>query len=366
MKKKIVFILNTVQDPRCYKRINEFRQNGYEVSAYGFSRETSTCVNFDHINIEILGCYSNTLSYFKRSFKIISSLYGLFNKYRGADVIYYYLGLDIAFFSLIIAPRNCFIYEEADLTYTYMKNSLIRKCFKKIDEFAIKRSIHTVFTSEGFVQYHFRKISPKNISVIPNRLNEKILSLKILPKNPINIDKIKFAFVGAVRFRSVYNFARMLLKYFPHHEIHFYGYIMDNVRKQYDELKAFPNIFFHGSFKNPDDLPLIYSEIDMVLATYDSEFENVKYAEPNKVYESIYFETPIIVTQGTFLAEKVNSLNIGYAIDPLDDQALVKFIRSLSALDIEQKIRACQLIGKKYCVSVNKDFFLKIKEIVNN
>ena len=35
---------------------------------------------------------------------------------------------------------------------------------------------------------------------------------------------------------------------------------------------------------------------DMVVATYDVTIENVRYAEPNKIYEAIFFETPIILS----------------------------------------------------------------------
>lgn len=75
-----------------------------------------------------------------------------------------------------------------------------------------------------------------------------------------------------------------------------------------ESLKDINNIFFHGAFKNPIDLPKIYSKIDFIVATYDTTTLNPQYAEPNKIYEAIFFRTPIIVSYNSYLANKVNKL----------------------------------------------------------
>lgn len=45
--KTIVFILNSIQHPRCAKRIDEFLSRGYTVAVYGFSRENG-CIFQKH------------------------------------------------------------------------------------------------------------------------------------------------------------------------------------------------------------------------------------------------------------------------------------------------------------------------------
>ena len=51
----------------------------------------------------------------------------------------------------------------------------------------------------------------------------------------------------------------------------------------------FPNVKLHGKFKNPSDLSVIYNKIDLNVICYDTTSINVRIAEPNKLYESIFF-----------------------------------------------------------------------------
>jgi len=75
------------------------------------------------------------------------------------------------------------------------------------------------------------------------------------------------------------------------------------------------NVFYHGPFKNPDELLSIYSSIDICYVVYDSTDGNVKLAIPNKLYECLFFLTPMIVAKGTYLAERVKELQIGFEVD---------------------------------------------------
>ena len=175
---------------------------------------------------------------------------------------------------------------------------------------------------------------------------------------------LKIGFVGSVRFDSVYNFARVICHSFPQHEFHFYGNVVD---EKFYQLQSCSNCFFHGHFSNPSDLPEIYSGIDAVLSTYDVRYENVKYAEPNKIYESIYFEVPIIVSAGTYLSERVSELGIGYSVNAMDDAEVISLIsEKLTKDSLLQKSANAHLIPKCDCVMDNDDFFKVLEERLNN
>ena len=167
-------------------------------------------------------------------------------------------------------------------------------------------------------------------------------------------ETISIGFVGGPRFDSVYNFIDAFCRNFPKGEFHVFG---GPVTEQFEELKKYKNCIFHGFFKNPIDLPEIYSSIDVVVATYDTKFENVRYAEPNKIYESIYFETPIVVSSGTFLADKVKRLGIGFDINAMYDEEVVNFINGLTAEKLKEKAQNAQAIDKRLTLNVNDEFF---------
>ena len=361
---QIIFIINSIQAHITLKRIAEFIENGYDVKAYGFSRETEVHTKPKGFEVKVIGSFPNTSSKLYRTKIMYNAIKEVYKENRSKDCVYYYFGLDIAMISRCIIP-NKYMYEEADLAHTYIGNSILRNFLDVIDKKIIRKSLCTVLTSEGFSEYHFGENPPQNISIIPNRLNKSILDISEMPqKQNLDLNKLRIGFVGGARFESILNFADVFSHSFPNHEFHFFGNVMSN-KEQYEQLAKRSNVFFHGSFKNPDDLPVIYSQIDLVLSTYDVKFDNVKYAEPNKIYEAMYFNTPIIVSKGTFLGKKVSSLNIGFAVNALDDNEIKSFVNSLTEQDIIDKVNGCKIIDKRDSVDINTDFFQKLKSVIS-
>ena len=360
MQKEIIFIINSVQQQRCIKRIDQFIKNGYVVNAYGFSRNLNTTTH-PAFDLQVIGHFSNHSSYLERSLLMLRNLIPILWKYRNnTTVCFYFFGLDIALLSLLILGKCQYIYEESDLMHTYIKNPSIRKFLERRDKRIIHRSIQSVFTSEGFYKYHFGNQEIDNVSILPNKLNEKITLVAPVAKKKSN--HIRLGFVGSIRYHSLLNFAQVVSTY-PQIEFHFWGNVQDLEEdfKNLDEQHT--NVYFHGSFINPDDLPVIYSLIDVVVATYDYRYENVRYAEPNKLYEAIYFEVPIVVSCNTFLATKVSDLHIGYIVDPFEDGDIRNFIEGLSVEDINKKSLVCRQVDKSTLISRENEFFDKLNKI---
>ena len=203
--KTIVFILNSIQHPRCAKRIDEFLSRGYTVAVYGFSRENGLYIPKTY---RMLGMLCNKSSYFSRFKLMYNAIRKVANQYDTRNTIFYYFGLDVAMAGRC-ATSIPYIYEESDLAHTYIKRCLFRKTLEWIDRFLIKRSEETIFTSEGFSLYHFNNNRPNNVTIIPNKLNEKCLYLKYRPIKNINLDCLNIGFVGGVRFYSVLNLAKV-------------------------------------------------------------------------------------------------------------------------------------------------------------
>lgn len=359
---KIVFILNNITITRCLKRVNEFIDKGYEVEVYGFKKEDEEGYAVPNgFSITVLGSFSQEQPYFKRLKVYYRSLKPLFMKYKKQDVIFYYFFFNIAFAARLQCCRR-FIYEESDMPYLSIGNKLIRMWLSWSDKRIIKKSLLTVMTSEGFIDYHFGKERPKNIVVVPNRVNPGLMNLPYSMKQQHDLDHLSIAFVGGFRYMSVLNFAEVVGESFPQHEFHVFGNIISNG----DNLRALcekhSNIHFHGKFKNPDDLPGIYGNIDLVLASYDVTSINSQYAEPNKMYEAIFFKVPIIVSKGTFLSRKVESLGIGYAINGLEKDEIRNFLSGLTKESYEDKIRGLNAIPREDAINVNPAMFKYLNE----
>lgn len=342
--KKIVFIVNSIQIQRIVKRINSFYDTGHDIEVYAFDRDdVSPCGLMPHFDYKIIGHFPNNMPYIKRLSYMRKSLRGVLTEIKKDNCILYIFGLDAAIVTRSVIKLPYF-YEEADLVHTYISNSSVVKLLEWLDVRIIKKSLLTILTSDGFVDYHFGKKNPPNVMVIGNKLNPAILNLSKIEKPILDINHLKIGFVGSFRFQSVLNFCRVLVENFPQHELHVFGSMPEN--SQVVGMKKLKNFHFHGYFKNPEDLPLIYSQIDLSLSTYDANTINAQYAEPNKMYEAVYFDTPIIVSKNTFLERKVNRLKIGFSIDALNDAEIISFISSLSEDSINNCISNLKLIDK--------------------
>ena len=353
MKPKIIFIVPSITISHYKSRVLEFVVNGYDVEVYGYERSTHSKNKDLPYKFHIIGNIEDG-SYIDRVLLYRKNFAELGKKYSDENVIFYLCGLDIAMFFTLINPKAIYIYEECDLVHTYTK---VKNILKLIDRRIIKKSLLSVLTSEGFLKYHFGVNRPDNVCLVENKLNPGILKCKLLEKTKLSNNSLSIGFVGIPRFDSVYNFIDVFCKNFPQHTFHVFG---GPVPEQFQPLDKYSNCHFHGFFNNPVDLPRIYSQIDLVLATYDVECDNVRYAEPNKLYESIYFETPIIVSKGTFLSEKVERLGIGFSINPLDENCIKRFINELSLEEVKHNITR---IDKKYSICNNSHLFNKIEEL---
>jgi glycosyltransferase involved in cell wall biosynthesis len=352
---KIVFIMNAVGDPHSIKRINEFIANGFKVEIYGFQR---TVFSPDPLmNTEIIGKLEDGKKYIKAQFIILKGLYPIIKKYREEKVVYYFFGLIIAQIAILLIKKP-YIYEESDMNHLN-RNKFVGFLLEYSNKIVMRKSLETVLTSEGFLEYHYGTKIPDNITIIPNKLDARIKQFEIPKKS---IDFVNFGFVGVIRFKILCQFAKIIGNFFPEKTFHFWGsFDRSSEERQFDNLKEYKNIFFHGKYFGYRDLPKIYSQIDILVVTYDFKEESVKRLEPNKLYDAIYFEVPIIASKNTFLAEKVQRLDIGYVLNVENTNEVINFVKNLSREDIEKKMVNCRMIPKEFCINDNSAFFIKIR-----
>ena len=121
----------------------------------------------------------------------------------------------------------------------------------------------------------------------------------------------------------------------------------------------------HGTFENPKDLQDIYSKIDISIVCYDTTSGNVRIAEPNKLYESIFFKTPIVVSSGTFLEDRVKEYNAGYAIDASKDNSIIEFVKSITKEKIDAIINNMKTISSSELIDSSEELVKRIKEKVS-
>ena len=347
--KEFVFILSSLNDPHYRKRVEEFIEHGCRVHVYGFKRKGQALPELPY-EPTVLGeieerNYSARLNLYRYSIQSIAA--------ECKDKIVFYSSLDVAIFGRIYI-KSPYVYEVCDLTELTIGNRIIRNLLSCVNKRVIRKSLKTIVTSEGFIEYFGKGLSDK-FFLIPNKVSPNIPSFVERDRNLRNV--IRIGFVGVIRFETVYRFIKVCADYGKNIEAHLYGIYSeaDEWAVRTRSIKA-DNIYYHGPFKNPGDLPKIYENIDILLCAYTPSL-GVMYAEPNKLYESIYFRCPIIVSENVFLGTKVKRLGVGYTINSMDENSIAAFFKSLNDDDYQKKIEACKAISQQDCLNINKSFF---------
>jgi len=337
VNKKIVFLLTNRKHSGVLKRVESFIEKGVDVEIYGFDRGFGKEINIlKGIKIIDLGLVDNGKSYFSKIIRANFIFRKIFKKHS-KNVIYYVFSFDFAL--LCFLNRKKYVYEIRDLVYGYFSSKIIINLFKIIDKLLIRFSLLTVVLSEGFVKFLYKNKKNKKIIIQPNKLHG-FFKDTIRPEIENNSkSKITFGYIGFFRFpNTIMRFARVIGENFPNHKVMFFGDGIPEYKNMINNLVIkHDNIYNLGSFKNPEDLASIYEQVDISLSCYDNNFVNVRYAEPNKLYESIFFNTPIVVSENTFLGQKVLDLEIGFVLNSSKDIEILDYVNNLNFKAINKK-----------------------------
>lgn len=348
---EIVFLQNSATQPRCHKRYKSFVKVGVKGTVYSFHRNWYNVNLPKDIEINSLGDIAKG-HYFIRLFYYIKKLRPVFKRHPKA--VFYCYGLDMAFVALLFQRK--YVYEESDLLYLPF-NPFLRGFMQRVDLYVQKHSIATVLTSQGFVEYLYDS-KLENIFVLPNKLPSSYKEIaRPKPISEINMEKLRFAFVGLLRYKNTITpFVDEMTKFNPNYEFHFWGDGAEAEKKYVNDLCArYENVSYHGPFRNPDDLPSIYSKLDIVFACYDIQSDNERIAEPNKLYESMFYLKPIMVSPGTFVSRIVERTGNGFVVDCHSTSNIRSFLESLSQQVLIDKVKMIAEISENEIMDSEED-----------
>ena len=364
---KFVFLTNYVFQPRIIRRIRTVQKQGFKIEVFGIGREKyKSPLNFPYSEI---AHKKDGSGYFQALIHIYLRIQQILDNEKNKETIIYCFGIIMGLPLLFISTFNPklkvkFVYEISDIPYGPRKFTAISSILKWLDKKIIKASNLTILTSSGFTRFYELALEPSKLVVLPNKLNTEILSGDEISKSSSTKKNcIRFGFVGAVRsFSTIGRFVKVIGERFPSFEFHFYGESShsDDFRKL---AQQYNNVFWWGLFQNPGDLPSIYSKIDVTIACYDWKKDfNERYLEPNKLYEALFFRTPLVVSQNTYLAERVAEFNCGYAIDPYSDDKISAFLSSLTPEAVAKKSEQLRKIPKEFAVEDATQFATIIRQ----
>lgn len=334
----ICFISTSTIDPKTKKRIETFQQFGTVSAIFAKRKNHNTDIrieNCEYLPIEIDLPDSNHL--FSRLLVTKSFQDRIYHHLiqKKPSIIYAesYDCLEVASKYKKNYPETTIFFEVSDLRSVFFKN---QHGIKKLISWVIKKREGSFFscvnyltvTSEKFYEERYQNlISREKLIFLPNMPDRSIFE----PYTKKDHDKFTIGFVGGIRY---INQMIMLVDAAKKCDVRvvFAGSAFDHdSQRLIDYCKDKEYVKFTGEYDFKRDIVDIYESLDCVYSVYDSSIPNVRIALPNKLYEAVLCQLPIIVAKDTYLCELVESWGIGESVGYKDIDGLVSIINRLKS-----------------------------------
>lgn len=343
-KKQILFLLSHQPNPRFVKQI-KYLATSNDVSVIYFYRDYMKDLSDEYNSScklnENIASISNG-NYLQRIGKYLQSVQKLYkilkvNKYDTLIVN----NIDtLALFkicTLFQKTNTKIVIEISDLRSHTYKNSLKSKLMRAVEQFMFKFVDKLIVTSPKFYEMYYNKLFDGNYFVLEN----KPLSNMIPPKlEKVVNDKVIIGIVGLLLQGKPYEALFEAIKNDDRFEVHIYG--KGTYQKLVEEYASkYENIKYFGEYNFFQDSAKIYASLDILYMPYDTTNGslNNKIALPNKLYEAMYFQVPIITSSGTYLGELVEQYGIGEMIKCCDKKSLQNALLNINIETIQNNFQ---------------------------
>lgn len=207
----------------------------------------------------------------------------------------------------------------------YNQPKIVTFAFKWMESFTTKHSDYVIICEKERLEQIPYDISSKTeiLPNIPMIINETSFKFKEVSLSFPN-GRITVSYVG-----GLYNerFLDELLDIAEQGYINLLiaGYGDKRLEDRCLHLSSLENIKYFGEVSYEQGLHISYNS-DIVYAMYCKTNTNHIYAAPNKYYEAMLLDKPIITTKGTIVGDKVAMNDTGYVIEEHSDELKQLFI----------------------------------------
>jgi glycosyltransferase involved in cell wall biosynthesis len=329
----IAFLGNINYDTRCYNLFNSLNQKGYEVNFIGFDwltenfktqkgRKTIYKLNKGFLSI---------LFYFNFIYKL------KWNLFRSKASIFFAEDIYTLPFVVIFAKmkKAKVIYDSRELFghLAGLKNrKIIQRIWKWIEIKFITKVDHIIVTGLMDEEYIFDEYGLENTIVLRN------LPVYSKPEKKINLrdklfirgDKKILIYQGMIHQGRGLHPTFNILKNLPNCVLVILGSgeYEEYYKDLADEMNLHSQVFFLGKVPQNDILNYT-AAADIGLSIIENISLSYHYALPNKLFEYIMAETPVIVSKLPQMMEIVVEFGVGEVVDIDDQDELINKINLL-------------------------------------
>jgi len=259
------------------------------------------------------------------------------------------------------AQASSRVYEALDVHFALTGNGMKSRLLRAVERYALRHADLLLTSSPGFITNYFEPVQNFHGAwyLVENKLSPAVMRTMrptIHPRPsgaPFNI-----AWVGHLRCPVTLAVLVELAKSRADRvRIRIAGRVSRFILHDFDEqIAAFDNIEFTGTFSWPEGLASVYDNIDLCWSQDAHKLsENSGWLIPNRLYEAGYFSVPCIAVAGTQTARMVDDLGLGFVIDEASSQSLTTLIDKLQDADIDDARQRIQRIASERFVANEDD-----------
>ena len=330
----ITFLGNIHYDTRCNNLYDSLSANNYDVEFIGFDWLTKDFTE-SRGNVSVIKLKKGFLSlsfYLKFIWHIKLKLLTTKASIIFAEDIY-----TLPFAVIFGKLKRAKIYYDSRELFGHLAG-LKKKKFKQAfwkwtEKFFIKKADYVIVTGQMDGEFLKKEYGLKNIILLRNLPRYYKPSPKLDLHSQLRIDKMK----KIILYQGVLLKGRGIEKVFavlnelPDHVfvIAGGGEFEEYYKNLASEMNLTDQVIFLGKLTQ-DELPKITSSADVGVSLIENLSTSYYYALPNKLFEYIMAEIPVIVSNLPQMKEVVEKYDVGFAIDVDNKAELITAIKKLS------------------------------------
>ena len=176
----------------------------------------------------------------------------------------------------------------------------------------------------------------KKYAVIENKIHRGYADfiLKNYTPKPVPSGDFVFGYFGVLTYMDAFSFIKQAAKLGVKTIVR--GLIGREGREA-ELVSGVPNLEYGGKYKNPDDIPSMFSQIDVSWMIHSFAPEtNFEWQMTNRFYEALMMGVPVVVQKGTAHEDFVLRHDVGISIDIYSPEKSIEKLKKITAQDLER------------------------------
>jgi succinoglycan biosynthesis protein ExoL len=346
-RRQLIFFSPDISDTSTIKRAQEFIDQGYALTVFGFRRDRYNrdyAPTWPHV---CLG-YTEDRKYGRRASAVLAAsavLWAQRHRLRRASVLYA-RNIDQLILAVLaralFCPRAFLAYEMLDIPPIQVGRGVASTVLRAIERFCLCRVGALVLSSPGFLENYFAPLQGYRGEwfLLENKVHPSVSAhSRDTAAEPMARQRRRapyrwvVGYFGLIRGAQTFELmTRLAARLGDLVQFKFRGVLTTVDRRRFEAaLAKHPNMVYEGDYLNPADLDHIYSEVDFAWAL-DLEHvdHNSRWLLPCRYYEAGLYGVPCLAIRNFEIGKLIDKLDVGWTFaEPLED-GLAKLFETLT------------------------------------